>query len=784
VSARGSFTTRLIALLTLCAALSAGLGMLVDYRVSREAFIERLDRESEQTIRAVVIDMENWLEAVQGTTLLLGRVLAQREYSRAGLRQMLRDVVEVNSDIFGAAFALAPNGEDGPLGFAPYYYRRDGRIDYADLAGTERNYQQQVWYTDAVAAGKPVWVEPYFDEAGGKTLMTTFSVPVYRRDDKGENVLYGVLTADVTLAELHRYLQRLRLGTNGYGILLSRRGTVLSSGNPHMIMRHYSEGVNDQLDQSSWRGMFEAALAGRTVSQELACTDLPGRCVLRLGSLKATGWPVGVAYSIDEVTAPLREFEVKTALISLLSLLLMAGAVVVVTRRLTRPLTALALASDHIAHGELDTPLPPARGDDEVARLIRSFAAMKQDLKSYIADLEAATARRSRLEGELGAAREIQMAMLPHGEEACEEGDGYRLWARVMPARSVGGDLYNYLERDRLLCFAVGDVSDKGVPAALFMARAISLIQQQAALASDPATAMAALNEALVRGNDNCMFVTLFLGVLDLDSQVLHFASAGHTAPSLLRAGSATSLAQDCGPAIGLAPALEFPRNTLQLQAGDRLAIFTDGVDEAFSEQDEMFGIDRFNQALVDSRDAPVAEAGAALFARLAAHTGAAQRSDDICLMLLDIPGEADKGIEASTAFTRGPRLTSRISAWLQQSLAPLAPPEQARGDLLLVVEEIVSNIDKYGQLDDTAKVAISITGDRQVVEIEVRDAGIAFDPLSQGRRAELGADTDAAPIGGLGMHLISALTDHQSYRREGGYNILRIRKKLEKAAQ
>ena len=117
--AGNSFTTRLIALLTLCAAAITGLGMLVDYRLSREAILERLNRESEDTIRAVVIDMESWLDGVQGSTLLLARILQQRDYSREGLRQMLRDVVEVNGDIFGAAIALAPAGNEQTLGFAP-----------------------------------------------------------------------------------------------------------------------------------------------------------------------------------------------------------------------------------------------------------------------------------------------------------------------------------------------------------------------------------------------------------------------------------------------------------------------------------------------------------------------------------------------------------------------------------------------------------------------------------------------------------------------------------------
>jgi sigma-B regulation protein RsbU (phosphoserine phosphatase) len=370
---KSSITTRLIALLTLCAAIIIGLGMLLDYRLTRDEILERLQRESEETIRAVIIDVENWLNGLESSTLLLARVLQQRDYSQAGLRQMLADAVEVNDDIFGATIALAPTRTDEPLGFAPYYFRRNGKLEYANLAGPDHNYQQEAWYTAAVAAGKPLWVEPYFDAAGGKVLMTTFAVPVYRRDEAGQRSLYAVVTADVSLEELHNYLQRLRLGSTGFGILLSRSGIVLSGRNAATIMSHYADTVSEQLDLAVWREMFDAALEGRVVTRKLACTDAPGQCVIRLGSLSSTGWPVGVVYSEDEMTAPLREFELKSALAGLLTLLLMAAAVIVVTRRLTRPLSVLALASDRIARGDLEAPLPTARFDDEVGRLIHSL---------------------------------------------------------------------------------------------------------------------------------------------------------------------------------------------------------------------------------------------------------------------------------------------------------------------------------------------------------------------------------------------------------------------------
>ncbi len=774
-----SITTRLIVTLTACLAAIFAAGTLLDYRLSRAEILARLRLQSTETITSVITDMENWLEGVESSTLFLARILEQRDYSHAGLEQMLRDIMENDADVFGATIALNPELVSDSPGFAPYYFRRDGNLAYADLASGAYHYRDQAWFREAAAAGKPIWVEPYYDRGGGEVLMTTFAVPVFRVDERGQRYLYAVVTADVSLGELRAYLRRLQLGARGNAILLSRKGIILGSRNEASIMRHYAEVMAAGPDRAAWRDMFAAALAGRVVSRQLPCPDSPGDCALRLGSLQTTGWPVGILYSEEEILAPLREFQRKTLLLGLVTLLLMAIAVSIVARRLTRPLTALARATDDVARGNLDTPLPSVQGRDEVARLVHAFTTMTGDLRRYIAGLEAATASRSRLEGELNAARAIQMSLLPGGGEACETFGPCALWARVEPARSVGGDLYSYFRSDSQLWIAVGDVSDKGVPAALFMARAISLIPQLAGPATDPAGAMARLNDALETGNDNCMFVTLFLGVVNLATGDLQFASAGHTPPTLLREGRARTLAQATGPALGLAPGQVFPLNSLELAPGDRLAVFTDGVEEAFDDQAEMFGLERFNQRLAATGKASPAAAGDLLFAAVNEFAAAAPQSDDIALLLLDYRGRDAPETIASHAFAPGAKLTTHALAWLRDTLERMAIPAGVTGELQLVLEELVTNIARYGQLTGDDRIEVTVRRDAATLALEVADRGIPFNPLDQGERSPLGREIASAGIGGLGVHLVTQLTDRQSYRRREGRNVLQVEKRL-----
>lgn len=773
-----SITTRLIVLLTGCAALIVGGGMWMDYHLSRKEILQGLEDRANKEVAVVVDDLENWLSGVEGATRFLATILAQREYSPEGLRQMLRDVVENNSEIFGAAIALNPQFSTSPGGFAPYYFRRDGRIQFADLASEEANYREQPWFTGPVAAGRGVWVEPYFDAGGGEVNMTTFAVPVYRSDETGQRIFYAVVTADVKLRDLQKVLERLHLGENSYSLLFSRAGTMISTRTQDHVMQHYSELANTGVAQEQWHEMLQQALDGLLVSRDIPCPEVQSRCVIRMGSLQSTGWPIAVVVDQQEVLAPLYNYQVKTGLVSAATLLLMALAVYLVTSRQTRPLADLTRATESMARGVMDSPLPTARGDDEIARLVRSFSSMNRDLKAHIADLEAATASRSRLEGELAAARDIQMSMLPGSGEAVVEEDGVELWARVRPARTVGGDLYTFYRSGDQLFIAVGDVSDKGVPAALFMARAISLIQQLSGTGAPPEQAMAAINNALERDNPNCMFVTLFLGALDILSGELRFASAGHPAPSLLRHHGVTQVRQETGPALGLVADQHYPCNTLQLQGGDRLAIYTDGIDEAFNEAGEMYGIERLHLALAQGADSAPALAGPEIFNAIARHAGAQAQSDDITLLLLQYPDWTAP--PAVQSFDLGPGLAKRINAWLEPMLDSLDVSPETGMTITLLAEEIVSNVAKYAGLGPQGRAELRLARTARTLFLEARDGGRPFDPLNEASRSPLGAGMDSAEIGGHGVHLITGLSDRQSYRRHEGYNILRLEKDLD----
>lgn len=279
------------------------------------------------------------------------------------------------------------------------------------------------------------------------------------------------------------------------------------------------------------------------------------------------------------------------------------------------------------------------RRGDEVGSLAEAMTAMIARLQRYLVEMEAATAARERVEGELSAARDIQVGMLPRAFPPFPGRRDVDVYAMLESAKQVGGDLYDYvlLDRNRLF-FVVGDVSGKGVPAALFMAMTMTLFKATAlASTAGPEAIMARVNAELSRDNAGQMFVTAFCGVLDLSSGTVDFANGGHEAPFVRRAdGSVFRLHKTRGMALGVLEDADFEPGRHTLAAGDALILFTDGVSEAANTDDDLFTIGRIETALAAvRRDASARGLAEGLADDVRVFVGEAPQSDDLAILVV-----------------------------------------------------------------------------------------------------------------------------------------------------
>jgi sigma-B regulation protein RsbU (phosphoserine phosphatase) len=220
---QSSLTSRLNFLLAICI-----IGMVlvtsgVDYQLSKRVLLDEVASETEAIIADTLSDLETHLAGIERATALFAAILEQRAYPESEIEQMLQLVVRGRSDIFGTTVALDPRMASSRQGFAPYYHHGvHGDLKYVNLAVGANDYPNQTWFREPRVQGKAVWSEPYFDEGGGRILMSTYSVPMYI-DREGQREFYGVVTADLALADLNGQLASFQLGQSGFALLLSQR---------------------------------------------------------------------------------------------------------------------------------------------------------------------------------------------------------------------------------------------------------------------------------------------------------------------------------------------------------------------------------------------------------------------------------------------------------------------------------------------------------------------------------------------------------------------------------
>ncbi len=437
-------------------------------------------------------------------------------------------------------------------------------------------------------------------------------------------------------------LNGLRLAESGFAFILGDDGrliTPLPSSHVSLL------GAVDVATGRTLQGMLHEMPPSAEI-QQLSFDPAGTQDTWRVHAtyFRPLGWTIVGAVPERDFTRAATELRNRLGVFFLLVLVVALAVAGFVSLRLTRPLHQLsefarALPEQDLSAGQT---LPahiaelPRRQPDEVGRLAAAFAYMDEQLREKVSRLLEETSSRERLESELNIGQEIQQGLLPPPPDA-ELRALVDLSATMVPAKEVGGDLYNYffLPDGRLL-FAIGDVSDKGVPAALFMASTCTLVRAIAETETDPAVIMTRINDLLSTNNPNLMFVTLVVGVLDLASGHLQWSNAGHSPPCVITPNGELRLLEGrSGPACGVQEGLTYRHHDTQLEAGEVLFGYTDGVTEAVGPGNEQYGEHRLYAILASLTHTNTAGVLAAVLERLDEFVQDTPQSDDITLLAI-----------------------------------------------------------------------------------------------------------------------------------------------------
>ena len=637
MSFRKSFSARLSLYVLLVAAgvmtvLTVWLCILSVRRIRLDA-----REKAEMAIDKAILTIEKVITEVERSVDNIDWVVEQHMDDEAFIYEVTRELVMTNPNIIGSSVAFEPGFYRGRRYFAPYSYVDDVTLELSTIQmGNESyDYPNLDWYRIPKSLGHACWSEPYFDAGGGGQRMSTYSMPFSDADGN----FCGILTADISLEWLSDIVASIKPYKDSYATMIGRNGTYIAHPDSLKILNETVFTTAMQMNDTIVSLIGQEMVAGRRGMQTFVKDERDSFVVY--GPL-SNGWSLALICSYMDVFGAAMGMVILVIFFLILGLIALFFGCRRIIRNLTMPLVEFSNSAMTIAKGNFNAAIPEVRTKDEIRTLRNSLDYMQRSLNSYISELKTTTASNERYESELNIARDIQMSMLPHEFPKRDDCD---IHAMVQPAREVGGDLYDFIEVEDSLFFLVGDVSGKGVPAALFMAIARAAFRFIGALGLPIAEVMHRVNNCLCDGNKNEMFVTIFAGRLDLKTGQMEYCNAGHNPIVIVPPdGEAAFLRAKSNLAAGLFMDFPYTGETLSLEPGSRLIIYTDGVTEAERSDKSQFGEDALLEWARHIRPEVSAEAATHdLYASVKRFTGGADQNDDITIMSIYLKQNENK---------------------------------------------------------------------------------------------------------------------------------------------
>ena len=697
---------------------------LLQYYYSRKSILEEATKSAQNQLETtnllindVMVEVET---AVRNNVEVYRRVISTMPDS---LWIVNRRMVENNEVISGSTIAFTENyfPEKGRL-FAPYAFRFGDRIDTTRLGTEAYNYPVKEWYTQPIEKKGGHWSEPYYDEGGGEMVMTTYSVPVI--DEKG--VLAAVLTADVSLEWLTDKVGTIPEHPGAYSILASRTGHLMVYPSPALVMNYTIQELAESSEDASVTEVAQAMLSGEKGSRLIKNKD--GRKYVFYAPIDRADWSMAIVIPYKEIYADVFKVGLLVLLLQLLGILVMT----------------------YILHST-----------------IRNQRRL-QDISE----------KKSRIESELSIARNIQMAMLPTAFPTNPESKEIDMAGTIVPAKEVGGDLYDFFVRNEKLYFCIGDVSGKGVPASLVMAVTRSFFRSVSAHETSPQRIVTQMNDSMSELNENNMFVTFFLGVLDLGTGHLRYCNAGHNAPVVMGAGLARSLDVIPNLPLGVMGGMRYQEQETNLSTGEGLFLYTDGLTEAENADHVFFGDRKMLEAVLRSGGEKAGVQLESMASAVKDHIDGCDPSDDLTMLVVRFTNPTPSSAKEHHLVLRNDiQEISRLAAFMDTIAAETKMPPSLAMNLNLALEEAVSNVILYAYPPETAgQVDINAYVREDRIDFVVTDSGVPFDPTTA-KVPDFTLDVKDRPIGGLGIHLVKSIMDQVSYTRKGNENILSMTK-------
>jgi sigma-B regulation protein RsbU (phosphoserine phosphatase) len=630
------------------------------------------------------------------------------------------------------------------------------------------------------------------------------SFPCYKAD----GTFVAVVGMDMNVSDLNENIQNKSFTDNGYALLLNDDGDVISAPDLNEENRNsISDYFGEDLAATSTEILENAhgTIEVTVDSQEV---------YLSYSTVELTGWIYLVVLPKEDIIAPAvasanettklgkesakslsKNITLAIIFMILFIIFIIFISILVaykITNSVVRPILTLSDRVQAIGNGNLDYT-SDINTNDEIEDLSHSFENMTLELKEYIQNLSDITAEKERIGAELNVATQIQASMLPCIFPAFPDLPEVDLFATMKPAKEVGGDFYDFFKvDDNHICITIADVSGKGVPAALFMVIAKTLLKDNVLYEVSPAEVFNKVNNQLCENNEAGLFVTAFMGIYEISSGKFTYVNAGHN-PPLLKKVSGEFEFMNIKPGFVLAgmEGMKYRQNEIVLDKGDVLYLYTDGVTEAINERGEFYGDPLLLETMnaFDSQDEFKAESLICFVQDSIVHfVGDAEPADDITMLAFLIKeSQAEKRLTLKADDSE----LEQAMTFIETELGKLEVPPNVLQKVLISAEEIFVNIAHYAYENninvpdlenksgnERGSIEIILRNISNGIEITFVDSGIQYNPLEKSA-PDLSLSADERELGGLGIFMTKKMMDDIKYEYRDNQNILILYKQL-----
>ncbi len=715
-------------LILILAAVLIQINSAVQYFFARNGIAQEVEQLAKTELKVKNMEILQVVKSVETAVNNMSWIIERQIDKPDSLYMIERLLVSQNNMLTGAFIGfVADYYPERGRWFEPYVKRYDdGTLIERQIGSENHDYLNAQWFLDGIAADSGYWSEPYLDNEGAEGMICSYTLPVHDADGK----TIALIGVDISLNWLVDMFIT-KDNNKQSSVLVSRNGYILACPDKTLVMKTTINEITDQMNDTTVDRITNSMLQGDSGHAEVR-NDRGEKSYIYYSPVEGgTGWSMAVVFADKEIYRGLHTVAFQLTLLMILGLALM------------------------------------------------SFI-MYRAARGYMR-LQTINAEKERIGSELRIASNIQMGMLPKTFPPYPDRDEVSMFGSLVSAKEVGGDLYDFYIRDEQLFFCIGDVSGKGVPASLVMAVTRSLFRMVSAHEYAPDKMIMQMNNAMSEMNESSMFVTLFVGVLNLRSGLLRYCNAGHC-PVALMNKTVELLPVDANIPVGLMPDWKYSIQQTFLQPNDTIFLYTDGLTEAENLTHELFGEARMMKVLQTVSRSPQ-ELIANVTDAIHAFVGNAEQSDDITLLAIQFNkylNDTTKTNDIQTlTLPNNVETVPQLSSFIEDMAEKHGVDPSVIMNINLAIEEVVVNVMNYAYPKDiVGEVNITATYENRMLIFTIRDSGVPFDPTSA-TSPDIDLSVDERPIGGLGIFLVRQIMDEISYSYENNQNVLTLKKKI-----